>query len=50
MIMKPFDVKSNTYFDSIKEMNDKNPKFKIGDHVVMILKKVTLQIDLKKFL
>ena len=33
MIMKPFDVKSNTYFDSIKEMNDKNPKFTIGDHV-----------------
>ena len=26
--MKPFDVKSNTYFD-----NDKDPKFKVADHV-----------------
>ena len=29
--MKPVDVKSNTYIDSIKEINDKDPKFKIGD-------------------
>ena len=29
--MKPFDVKSNTYIDSSKENNNKNPKFKIGD-------------------
>ena len=27
--MKPVDVKSNTYIDSSKEINDKNPKFKI---------------------
>ena len=26
--MKPVDVKSNTYINSSKEMNDKNPKFK----------------------
>ena len=25
--MKPVDVKSNTYINSSKEMNDKNPKF-----------------------
>ena len=31
--MKPVDVKSNTYIDSSKEINDKNPKFKIGDNV-----------------
>ena len=30
--MKPFDVKDNTYFDFEKEVNDKDPKFKIGDH------------------
>ena len=31
--MKPIDVKDNTYFDSKKEINDKNPKFKVGDYV-----------------
>ena len=31
--MKPSDVKSNTYINSSKEVNDKNPKFKIGDNV-----------------
>ena len=31
--MKPIDVNSNTYIDSGKESNDKNPKFKIGDYV-----------------
>ena len=31
--MKPVDIKSNTYIDSSKEINDKNPKFKIGDNV-----------------
>ena len=31
--MKPIDVKVNTYVDSKKEVNDKDPKFKIGDHV-----------------
>ena len=29
--MKPFDVKSNTYVNSGKEINNKDPKFKIGD-------------------
>ena len=31
--IKPFDVKSNTYIDSSKEIYNKNPKFKIGDTV-----------------
>ena len=31
--MKPTDVKNNTYIDSSKEVNDKDPKFKVGDHV-----------------
>ena len=31
--IKPVDVKDNTYTDFKKEINDKDPKFKIGDHV-----------------
>ena len=31
--MKPVDVKDNTYIDFKKESNQKNPKFKVGDHV-----------------
>ena len=31
--MKPVDVKTNTYIDSSKEINDKDPKFKIGGTV-----------------
>ena len=31
--MKPIDVKDNTYIDFKKEVNDKDPKFKVGDHV-----------------
>ena len=31
--MKPFDVKDNTYVDSKKEVNNEDPKFKVGDHV-----------------
>ena len=31
--MKPIDVEDNTYIDFEKEGNDRNPKFKIGDHV-----------------
>ena len=30
---KPFEVKDNTYIDSIKKVNDKDSKFKVGDHV-----------------
>ena len=31
--MKPVDVKSSTYIDSSQKINDKDPKFKIGDIV-----------------
>ena len=31
--MKPADVKNNTYIDFKKEVKDKDPKFKVGDHV-----------------
>ena len=31
--MKPVDVKLSTYIDCSKEINDKVPKFKIGDIV-----------------
>ena len=31
--MKPVDVKSSTYIDSSKEINEKDPKFKIRDIV-----------------
>ena len=53
--MKPVDVKSNTYIDSSKEINNKNPKFKIGDTIRILniktfLRKVTLHVGQKKFL
>ena len=31
--MKPIDVKDNTYIAFDKKVNDKVPKFKVGDHV-----------------
>ena len=36
--MKPVDVKDDTYIDSIelhseKEANDRDPKYKVGDHI-----------------
>ena len=31
--MKPVDVKDNTYIDFKNEINNKDPKFKVGDHV-----------------
>ena len=31
--MKPIDFKINTYIDLDVENNDKNPKFKLADHV-----------------
>ena len=50
--MKPIDLKDNTYIDSIKEVNDKDPKFRVGDHVRIskktFLLKDILQIGLKK--
>ena len=37
--MKPAGVKSNTYIDSSKEINDKDPEFKIGDIVTISIYK-----------
>ena len=31
--VKPVDVKYNKYIDFKKEVNDKDPNFKVGDHV-----------------
>ena len=31
--MKPIDVKHNTYINTDKEVHNKNPKFKVSDHV-----------------
>ena len=33
--MKPVDVKSCTYIDLNKENNNEDPKFKVGDHVII---------------
>ena len=49
--MKPFDVKSKAYIDSSKEINNKNPKFKIAillkyQNIKTFLQKVTFQIRL----
>ena len=46
--MKPVDVISSTYIDSNKEINNKDPKFKIGDIVRIskhenFLQKVTFE-------
>ena len=30
--MKPIDVKDNTSINADKEINNKDPKFKVGDH------------------
>ena len=32
MKMKPIEVKDNMYIDIDKEVNDKDPTFKVGDH------------------
>ena len=31
--MKPIDVKDNTYINTNKKINYKDPKFKVGDYV-----------------
>ena len=52
--MKTFDAKDNTYVDFEKEVNDKDPKFKVCDHVRISKYKNIFtdihQIGLKKFL
>ena len=34
--MKPVDVKNNINIDSNKDINDKDPKFKVDDHVRLL--------------
>ena len=46
--MKPIEVKDNTYIDSIKEVNDKDPKFKVGDHVTISKHKTNYVFVIKK--
>ena len=53
--MKPIEVKGNTYIDSINKVNDKDPKFKVGDileyqNTRTFLLKDVLKIGLKKIL
>ena len=53
--INPVDVKSNTYINSVKKINNKDPKFKIGDIARIskfkkILQKAMFQISLKKLL
>ena len=53
--MKPVDIKDNSYIDFKKEVNDKDPKLKLGDHVriskyKIFLLKDTQQTGLKKVL
>ena len=38
--MKPVHVEDNTYFNFNKEVNDKDLKFKIGDHVISKYKNI----------
>ena len=53
--IRPIKIKDNTYFDYIKEVNNKDPKFKVDEHVriskykIFLLKDI-LQIGQKKFL
>ena len=53
--MRPIKIKDNTHFDYIKEVNNKDPKFKVDEHVRIskyktFLLKDILQIGQKKFL
>ena len=53
--MKPTDVGDDAFTDYNEESNEKDPKFKVGDHVRFskyknVLLKDILLIGLKKFL
>ena len=53
--MKPVDVMSDSYVEYNENLNKKDPKFKIGDHVRTAKYKTFLQQDIpqigqKKFL
>ena len=38
--LKPVDLKDNTYIDFNKEVNDKDPKCKVGDYVRVSINKI----------
>ena len=40
--MKPIDVKDNTYINTDKEINNKDPKFKVGLKKYLLLKKLKI--------
>ena len=53
--MKPVDVESNKYIDSIEHINDEDPKFKLVvlleyQNIKTFLQKTMSQIGLKKIL
>ena len=53
--MRPINAKNDTYINIGKEINDNDPKFKVGEYVRIskskkVLLKAILQIGLKKFL
>ena len=48
--MKPADVKDNTYINADKEINNKDPKFKVGDRVRISKYKGICLIGVKKYL
>ena len=48
--MKPIDVNNNTYINIDKEVNNKDPKFKVGDHVRISKYKNVFAKDQKKYL
>ena len=55
IIMKPVDVKLNTYINSGKKINNKDLNLKLVilleyQNIEILLRKVTFQIGLKKFL
>ena len=44
--MKLLVVKDNTYVDSSKEVNDKDPKFKVGDLMMIVGQASPVPLDL----
>ena len=44
--MKPVDVKDNTYIDFKKEINNKDPEFKVGNYVRISKCKIFLLKDI----
>ena len=48
--MEPVNDIDNTYVDFKKEVNDKDPKFKVGDHVIMLLMILMVKKLLEQFM